>query len=74
MRTQDLRPVQRCQLQCGSLPEDLIAAEVEDAREELMSAMKLADTLEQKDIHGRLARIVLEVDDLRAVLSERGTR
>lgn len=71
--TRDLRPTQRMLLDMGRTPADLVGAELEDAREALMEAIKLADKLGERDLHVRIGKLVLELDDLRAFVAERGT-
>lgn len=70
--TRDLRPVQRMLLELGNTPADLIGSELEDARDDLMEAMKLADKLEETDLHRRIGQILIELDDLRSFVAERG--
>jgi hypothetical protein len=59
----------------GVTPRMSIAGHLEDARRtELMAAMRLADSSEDRDLHVRLGRFVNDLDDFRAVLAESSTR
>lgn len=47
---------------------------VESARPELIKAMGSLDSPEHRDLHVRVGKLLLEVDDLRSVLAERSAR
>jgi len=59
--------------QLGQTPCDVIAGWVEEAREHLMEAAKRADHYGEFTAHLELARILGDIDDLRAKLAEGGT-
>jgi hypothetical protein len=69
-----LRPLQEAQLAMGRNRFDLIGSEVVDVRDALMEALRVADDSETRDIHVRLAGLRNDIDDLLAVLTERGSR
>lgn len=63
--------VRRMRQELGTTPLEFAAEHLEDARPELVEAMKDLDASETRDLHVRVGKIVNEIDDLRAVLAER---
>jgi len=70
----NLSAVKRMRMEIGASPLEFAAEHLEDARPELMQALKFLDCTEHRDVYERLQKVVLEVDDLRSVLAERWTR
>ncbi len=68
-----LDAVKRMRLEMGTTPVELAAEHVEDARPELLEAMKCLDSSEDRALHMRLGKFLIELDDFRAVLAERST-
>jgi hypothetical protein len=69
-----LDKVELMRLASGTTAVELIGERVEEARRELLEAMKLADRHGESDFHRRLAEQISDVDDLRAIFAERSTR
>lgn len=70
---ESLQAVERMQLQDGKrTPCDLIASDVNDAREDLVAALGRADRFDEREAHERIAEIVTRIDALMPWLSERG--
>lgn len=67
-----LSEIRRTRLELGTTRAEMAAEEIEDARINLMEALKLLDTTEDRDCHVRLLSEVAALDDLCAVLKERG--
>lgn len=67
----DLGAVKRMRMEMGSTPVEFAAEHLEEARPELIQAMKCLDTSEHRDLHLRLGNLVIALDDLRALLAER---
>lgn len=63
--------VEAMRLASGTTPVELVAERVEEARRELLDAMKLADRHDERDFHRRLAEQISDIDDLRAIFAER---
>jgi hypothetical protein len=63
--------VKRMRLELGATPAQFAAEHIEDARPELIEAMKCLDAEEYRGLHMRLGGLLNEIDDLRAVLAER---
>ncbi len=66
--------VEAMRLASGTTPVELVAERVEEARRELLEAMKLADRHRESDFHRRLAEQISDIDDLRAIFAERTAR
>ena len=62
--TDSLAALERMRLELGTTPAELICGEVEDARVDLMAALKLADKYGERGLHFTIGQIVLAVDDL----------
>lgn len=56
----------------GRTPADLMGVQVGEARRHLLEAMKIASRYDEMDLHRRVGEVVLEIDDLKAILAERG--
>ncbi len=67
----DLDAVKRMRIELGTTPVEFAAERLEDVRPELREAMKELDCTEHRDLHVRLAGLISEIDDLRAVMAER---
>jgi hypothetical protein len=66
-----LTSMEAMRVEMGATPADLIALDVEIARESLMEAMQIADRLGATEEHRQVADRVLALDDLMSWLSER---
>ena len=64
----------RLRLAAGATSADLVRGYVEDARDSLIDAMKLADRLGATEEHRQVGERVLALDDLLAFLRERSGR
>lgn len=56
----------------GVTPAEMAAERIEDARPELIEAMKMLDSDADRDLHLRLGNHVAGLDDFCALLKERG--
>lgn len=63
--------VERMRLELGATPIELIAERVQDARTELLEAMKRADRFEEGDLHRAIAALINVIDGLMAICAER---
>lgn len=70
---QRLQPERRPPLR-GAAAVEAASDQVEDARPNLIKAMGSLDCPEHRDLHMRVGRLVLELDDLRSILAERSAR
>jgi hypothetical protein len=67
----NLDAVKRMRLEMGATPIEFAAEHLEDARPELLEAMKALDSSECRDLHVRVGKLINELDDLRCLLAER---
>lgn len=63
------RPIPPAELS-EALHREAIKERIANARQELLEAMKVADCLEDRDLHRRLGYEVLNLDDLKAIAEE----
>lgn len=68
--TESLDAVEKMRIEMGATPADLVATDVQSAREALIEAMKTADRLGDGELHRQVADRVLALDDLMTWLSD----
>lgn len=68
--TESLESLKQYRLELGTTRSELADEELEDARLDLIEAMKILDDPETRKHHVRLAKLIKEVDDFRAILAE----
>lgn len=73
-RTKAANAVERMRRECGANDADFARERIEEARAELIEAMKYLDNSALRDQHIRLGEGIGDLDDLCAVLRERGGR
>jgi len=66
-----MNEVQKARIELGTSPVEIAAEHFEDARPELREALKMLDCTQHRDVYERVQRLVLELDDVRALLAER---
>jgi len=66
-----MNEVQKARIELGTSPVEIAAEYLEDSRPELREALKMLDCTEHRDLYERVQGLVLEIDDLRAILAER---
>jgi hypothetical protein len=67
----DLDAVKRMRMEMGVTEIEFAGEHLEQARPELLEAMKCLDSTEHRDLHLRLGNFLNELDDFRSVLAER---
>jgi hypothetical protein len=60
-----LAAMERMRLELGTTPADLIGGELEEARVDLLAALKLADKYDERDLHFAIGKVVLALDGIR---------
>jgi hypothetical protein len=67
----DLDAIKRMRMEMGTTSVELAAERLENARPELIEAMKSLDTTEDRDLHVRVGKVVNDLDDVRVLLAGR---